>query len=152
MGYVSRGLVDQRRDIRFPTFFRAAIQWEDRVYPVAIVDIANHGLRISGPDLPRVSAAIQVGARGLDERGYVIWSANNHCGVRLLRRISALGVVRSNRFPIQHGHPERYAPNQLPGWLDEQVLADTSSDVAITGSYSATLSAHAPSRFLTRSS
>ena len=141
MGYMNRGLGDQRRDIRFPTSFRAAIQWNDRLFPVEVVDIANHGVRLSGTDLPGVASMIRIGARGLDERGYVVWRANGHCGVHLVRRISALGVVRSNCFPVRHGHPERYAPEQLPVWLDEDLLSDSASDVGNTGHISA---AHLP--------
>ena len=137
MGLGVSGLVDQRRDIRFPTSFTAVVRVEDRLYPVEIIDIANHGLRLSGFDLPGVCSVVQIGARGLDERGYVVWRANGNCGVHLVRRISALGVVRANCFPVRHGHPERYAPDRLPDWLDETLLAETPADLASVSRFSA---------------
>ena len=129
MGSSVNGLVDQRRDIRFPTSFRAAVLWGGRMCPVEVVDIANHGVRLSGPDLPAVSTVIQVGAHGLDERAQVIWRANQHCGVRFVHRISAMGVVRANCFPVRPGRALLDGPRALPAWLKEDLLIDPSVDM-----------------------
>jgi hypothetical protein len=137
MGYAIKSSVDQRRDIRFPTSFRAAIRWANRLLPVEVTDIANHGLRLGGPDLPDLGTIVQVGARGLDERGYVIWKADDHCGVRLTRRISALAVVRANCFPARHGLQDGRRQDAAPDWVDETMLAQFSASAVTASRFSA---------------
>lgn len=87
-----------RREMRFPTNFKAILSWEENYAFVQVADIANCGLRLIGDYLPLVGQRVRVGARGMNESGLVIWRTEHGCGIVLHQPIDALFVVRSNCF------------------------------------------------------
>ena len=109
-----------RRDMRFPTNFKAILSWGDNYAFVQVADIANCGLRLIGNYLPNQGERVRIGARGMNESGMVIWRTEHGCGIVLHERINALRVVRSNCFP-----GSRRIAKELPlGAIRPHVLAE----------------------------
>lgn len=96
--------------------------WADNVAPVEVADIADNGMRFIGRELPGIGTAVRVLAKGLDERGRVVWRTAHSCGVRLAHRISALAVVRANCFPARFPAGARDA---RPRWTPSASLTET---------------------------
>ncbi len=109
-----------RREMRFPTNFRAILSWDENYAFVRVADIANCGLRLIGDYLPVSGERVRIGARGMNESGLVIWRTEHGCGIVLHDRIDALRVVRSNCFPL--GRP--IAREALLGAIRPNLLAE----------------------------
>jgi hypothetical protein len=88
-----------RREMRFPTNFKAILSWDNNYAFAQVADIADCGLRLIGDDLPVSGQRVRIGARGLNQTGLVVWRSEHGCGLVLHEPINALRVVRSNCFP-----------------------------------------------------
>ncbi len=129
MGYaIPKSFHSIRRDIRFPTDFKAMLNWGENFASVEVADIADNGVRLIGLYLPDVGTAVRIGAKGLDEKGRVTWRTRHSCGLMLARRVNALAVVRANCFPPRESESLKRAAtgmtDTLPFETPDEGLAD----------------------------
>ncbi|MEG3163874.1 PilZ domain-containing protein [Sphingomonas sp. PB2P19] len=94
--------IDQRKSQRYPTHIDGTAIVHSMRYPIVIADISAEGAMIRGlPSLAKGQEFV-VQARSLDVVAIVVRAAARGVGVRFLRAVNPLAVVRENYAGLEH--------------------------------------------------
>lgn len=109
--------VDQRQSQRYPTHINGAAILHGVRYPIVIADISAEGAMIRGMPAMEKGQEFVVQARALDVVAVVVRSAVRGVGVRFVRAVNPLSVVRQNYAGLEHlRKPDRGARSKPDPW------------------------------------